>query len=98
MQDEAGVARATASRSGRTSDRRSEPVPHVRESRDFWPGADSSSRRSAGAERTTGLQVAQLGLAAQIQAWRGQLTDREYRTLLELHVRHLARELTELAA
>lgn len=44
------------------------------------------------AGRVTGLQAAQVALAAILTAWRGQLSPREYAVLLDLLARQLEHE------
>jgi hypothetical protein len=52
--------------------------------------------RADSRERATGFQVAQLGVAAQLRAWREQLGDEEYPDLLEVFRLFLEREQREL--
>jgi hypothetical protein len=47
--------------------------------------------------RTSGIQVAQVALAAQLDAWRDQLTANEYAVLVDLHGRRLDNERERLA-
>lgn len=43
--------------------------------------------------RVSGLQAAQLGVVAQLEAWRAQFSAREYAVLLDLIARIVAAEL-----
>jgi hypothetical protein len=46
----------------------------------------------AGSNRTTGLQAAHLGLAAQLDALQAQLAPHEFAVLVDLHARVVARK------
>jgi hypothetical protein len=48
-------------------------------------------------QRTTGVQAAQVALAAQFDAWRDQLGADEYAVLVDLHGRRLDNERERLA-
>jgi hypothetical protein len=60
-------------------------------------GAARAAVSESGRARATGLQAAQAALLAQLEAWRGQLDDREYGALAESVGLWFDRERTRIA-